>query len=72
MPREVAQPVATAYGLKVLPLTDRWAQRGFTICFLDEKQLSPAAKLLLSHLEGLASARSRRPMRNKISSAVVS
>lgn len=63
MPREVAEPVAAAYGLKVLPLTDRWAQRSFTICFLDEKQLSPAAKLLLSHLEGLASARSRRAVR---------
>ena len=57
VPREVAEPMASAYELKVLPLTDRWAQRSFTLCFVDEKQLSPAARLLVGHLVGRASRR---------------
>lgn len=60
VPLEVAQPMATAYGIKVLALTDRWACRGFTICFHDERQLSPAAKLLVSHLEARARTGRRR------------
>ncbi|MBB3177190.1 LysR family transcriptional regulator [Variovorax sp. Sphag1AA] len=62
VPQEVAQPMATAYGLKVLALTDRWARRSFTICFHDERQLSPAAKLLVAHLEARAKSGRRRDM----------
>ncbi len=54
VPREVADPVAASYGVKVLPLTDKWAQRRFAICFHDEKKLSPAARLLVGHLAALA------------------
>jgi DNA-binding transcriptional LysR family regulator len=54
VPREVADPVASTYGLKVVPLTDPWAQRSFAICFPDEKRLSPAARLLVAHLQALA------------------
>jgi len=57
VPREVAEPVAPADGLKVLPLIDRWAQRNFTLCFVDGKQLSPAARLLVGHPAGRASRR---------------
>jgi len=57
VPREVAEPVASTYGLKVLPLTDPWAQRSFAICFYDEKRLSPAAKALAAHLQSLATTR---------------
>ncbi|WP_436411665.1 LysR substrate-binding domain-containing protein [Variovorax ginsengisoli] len=57
VPREVAEPVASTYGLKVLPLTDPWAQRSFAICFYDEKRLSPAAMALAAHLQALATTR---------------
>jgi DNA-binding transcriptional LysR family regulator len=50
VPREVAQPHATAWGLKLIPLADAWAQRRFIICFRDMPALSPAAQLLVDHL----------------------
>jgi DNA-binding transcriptional LysR family regulator len=52
VPREVAEPYARTYGLRVLPLTDDWAQRRFAICFRDEASLSAAARLLVAHLVG--------------------
>lgn len=57
VPREVALPVAEGFGINVVPLSDKWAQRRFAICFHDEKRLSPAARLLVAHLEGLSAAR---------------
>lgn len=57
VPREVAEPVAGAFGLKFTPLTDPWARRRFAICFHDEKHLSPAARLLVAHLEQSARAK---------------
>ncbi|MDM0113733.1 LysR family transcriptional regulator [Variovorax sp. J22R133] len=56
VPSEVALPVAGSFGIKVLPLSDKWAQRRFALCFQDEKRLSPAARLLVVHLEGLSNA----------------
>ena len=56
VPREVAEPVAASFGVKVVPLTDRWAHRRFAICFRDEAKLSPAARLLVAHLEALAAS----------------
>ena len=55
-PREIVDPVAQSFGLKVVPLTDRWAQRRFTVCFRREQDLSPSARLLVAHLEKLAAA----------------
>jgi DNA-binding transcriptional LysR family regulator len=57
VPREVAEPVAESFGVKVVQLSDAWAKRRFALCFRDAEKLSPAAKLLLAHLEGLATAR---------------
>ncbi|CAN7149520.1 LysR substrate-binding domain-containing protein [Acidovorax sp. LjRoot118] len=54
VPREVAEPVAATLGIRVLPLTDDWAQRRFAICFNDEKRLSPAARMLVEHLHQVA------------------
>ncbi|HEY9318878.1 MAG TPA: LysR family transcriptional regulator [Achromobacter sp.] len=54
VPREVAQPYAHATGLIVIPLTDAWAERRFTLCFRDEENLSPAAQVLLEHLANVA------------------
>ncbi len=57
VPREVAEPMASTYGLKVVPLTDAWARRTFAICFQDEKRLSPAARALAGHLQASAAPR---------------
>lgn len=56
VPREVAEPVAASYGVRVVALTDSWAQRRFAMCFRDEATLSPAARLLVAHLELLATS----------------
>jgi DNA-binding transcriptional LysR family regulator len=50
VPREVALPLAAAFRLSIVPLTDSWARRRFVICFQNEHTLSPAAKLLARHL----------------------
>lgn len=50
VPREVAEPYARTYGLRVVPLVDAWASRRFAICFRDAAGLSAAAQLLVSHL----------------------
>lgn len=49
-PREVAEPLAGAYELKLVPLDESWAVRRFVICFREELELHPAARLLLDHL----------------------
>jgi DNA-binding transcriptional LysR family regulator len=59
VPREVAEPVAESFGVKVVQLSDAWARRRFALCFRDAEKLSPAAKLLLAHLERSATARVR-------------
>lgn len=50
VPREVAEGQAEAYGLRIVPLAEPWAERRFIICFRDAQALSPAAQLLLDHL----------------------
>jgi DNA-binding transcriptional LysR family regulator len=50
VPREVAGGFAQAYGLKIIPLQEPWAERRFIICFRDEQGLPPAAQLLVEHL----------------------
>ncbi|MDB5731240.1 MAG: LysR family transcriptional regulator [Variovorax sp.] len=51
VPREVVEPMKDSGTFCVVPLTDQWAKRRFTICFRDEESLSPSARLLLDHLE---------------------
>ncbi|PIF91492.1 DNA-binding transcriptional LysR family regulator [Acidovorax sp. 62] len=50
VPREVAAPFASMAPVRIVPLSDAWAQRRFAICFRDEVALSPAAQLLVQHL----------------------
>jgi DNA-binding transcriptional LysR family regulator len=50
VPAEVASLYAGAYGLKIVPLAEDWAQRRFIVCFRDAQALSPAAQLLVDHL----------------------
>lgn len=54
VPREVAEPMATAYRLKLLPLDEPWSERRFILCFRDAQALTPSAQLLLDHLASLA------------------
>ena len=50
VPREVADIYAAAYGLKIIPLAEPWAERRFIICYRDAQALAPAAQLLADHL----------------------
>lgn len=50
VPREVAAPFASTAPVRIVPLSDAWAQRRFAICLRDEVALSPAAQLLVQHL----------------------
>lgn len=50
VPREVAAPFAQTAPVRIVPLSDAWAQRRFAICYRDEQALSPAAQLLVQHL----------------------
>jgi DNA-binding transcriptional LysR family regulator len=50
IPVEIAMPRAEAYGLRVVPLDEPWAQREFAICFRGLTAVTPAAQLLLDHL----------------------
>ena len=51
VPREVAERGANEKDVRVIPLTDGWARRSFAICFRSEETLSPAARLLIAHLQ---------------------
>ncbi len=54
LPAELAAPYIEAFGLVTVPLSDAWAERRFAICCRDEAQLTPAARLLIQHLEQAA------------------
>lgn len=56
VPREVAEPIAQTVGVRVVPLADPWAHRRIVICFRDEDSLSPAARMLVEHLEAASRA----------------
>ncbi len=54
MPREVAQFYTATHDLRIVALQEEWAQRQFSICYLNEQKLSPAATLLLKHLTSVS------------------
>lgn len=60
LPAELAQPYASAFGLRVIPLADDWARRRFAICFRDVQTLSAAARLLVEHLARAAEAEEKQ------------
>lgn len=60
LPAELAQPYASAFGLRVIPLADDWARRRFAICFRDVQTLSAAARLLVDHLARAAEAEEKQ------------
>ena len=56
--REVAERQAAADNLRIIPLSESWAERRFVVCFRDAQQLSSAAQLLVEHLVKQADHRS--------------
>lgn len=54
LPAELARPYAQAFGLRVVPLADAWAQRRFALSTRGDESLTPAAQLLVEHLEASA------------------
>ena len=56
VPEEVGSSYARLHGIKVIPLTDAWARRRFSVCFRDFDSLQPAAQKMVGHLEARAAA----------------
>jgi len=50
VPREAAETFARALALRLVPLTDAWAQRRFVICMRSRESLTAAARLLVDYL----------------------
>jgi DNA-binding transcriptional LysR family regulator len=50
VPVEVAETYRPVLGIRVVPLTDAWAERRFVVCFRDFDALQPAAQRMVEHL----------------------
>ncbi|MGV2290127.1 LysR family transcriptional regulator [Trinickia sp. YCB016] len=50
VPAEVGDTYKRLLNIKVIPLTDRWAERRFIVCFRDFDALQPAAQRMVDHL----------------------
>lgn len=64
VPREVAEPLAHSFALRLVPLTDAWAARRFSICFRSDAALSPSARLLVDHLSRQAAPSAQQSSHN--------
>jgi len=62
-PIQIAKVYASALDLRIIPLTDAWANRLHVIACLDEATLSPAARALIQHL--ILSAQKNREIHNQ-------
>ena len=60
IPVEVGAQYAKMLGIRVIPLSDAWAQRRFAVCFQDFDSLQPAAQRLVEHLAERAAAAENR------------
>ena len=56
IPVEVGASYASLLGIRVIPLTDSWAQRSFAVCFQRFESLQPAAQRMVDHLVARAAA----------------
>lgn len=54
VPVEAVSDNARAYGLRLIPLTDPWAQRRFAVCFRDWGALTAASRTLVDYLASCA------------------
>lgn len=61
IPLEVGGQVASMLGVKLIPLTDAWAQRNFAVCFQDIAALQPAVRRMVEHLVERARADAPKP-----------
>jgi len=50
IPVEVGGPIASRLGIKLIPLTDTWAQRNFAVYFQNFDTLQPASQRMVQHL----------------------
>jgi DNA-binding transcriptional LysR family regulator len=50
VPVEVGASYAGMLGIKIIPLTDRWAERSFAVCFQKFDALQPASQRMVDHL----------------------
>jgi DNA-binding transcriptional LysR family regulator len=50
VPAEVGETYIPTLGIKVIPLTEPWAQRRFVVCYRDFATLQPAAQRMVDHL----------------------
>jgi len=55
VPAEVSSAYSPRLGVRIIPLTDAWAQRRFIVCFKRFDALQPAAQRMVEHLIGRAS-----------------
>jgi DNA-binding transcriptional LysR family regulator len=46
----VGETYIPTLGIKVIPLTEPWAQRRFVVCYRDFATLQPAAQRMVDHL----------------------
>lgn len=56
VPVEVGAPLAARNGIKIIPLSDSWAQRRFIVCFRTFDGLQAPAQRLVEHLAERAAA----------------
>lgn len=61
IPLEVGGQIASMLGVRLIPLTDAWAQRNFAVCFRDFDALQPAARRMVEHLVARARADAPKP-----------
>lgn len=54
LPRQITMRYADAKRLRVIALSDNWAQRRFGVCFKDKAALQPAAERLVDYLASKA------------------
>jgi len=57
VPREIVGRAVDPGRIRIVALKEPWARRRFAICYRDDAQLSPAAKLLVEHLALMPSRR---------------
>jgi len=55
VPVEVSAAYGPQLGVRIIPLTDAWAERRFIVCFKSFEMLQPAAQRMVEHLTGRAS-----------------
>jgi DNA-binding transcriptional LysR family regulator len=61
IPVEVGMPYSRLLGIKVIPLTDAWAERRFAVCFRDFESLQVPVQRMVTHLAGASADSSRAP-----------